>query len=101
MSIARSSQVSLVPSPSPQFVRLNRQKGKAAAVTIAVDTGERGDVVAINRGGRVLRTEPGRLTVNRGGRSLGSWKEAGRQQSFAVGILKSRRRKLLTILTWW
>ena len=36
-----SSQVSLVSSPSPQFVHLSRERGKVAAVTTSAHWGER------------------------------------------------------------
>ena len=45
---------SLVPSPSLQFVHLNGEIGKVAAVITAVGTEERDDVVAVNCGGRAV-----------------------------------------------
>ena len=46
--LASSSKVSLVPRPSPQFVHLSWKRGKVAAVTTPVRTGDRGEVAAVN-----------------------------------------------------
>ena len=67
----------------PQFVHLNRERGKVAAVPVlAVGTGERGEVVAVKRAWH-------------SGERWGG----GSQSQWVGNPSESRRRQLLTTLT--